>query len=206
LSINFDNKSACENFNIGLGFRTALKGAETLQACIREKKIFTSTVLIHMPRRQRNRQSSANPASRPQVEVWFTPEQYARLRRIRVPSTSTYTGTQYHIRERSQAFIREATLEPDQYSHCYRFEVYGAAWRFVSAIETRVAEVGESVTFVNLEIDDYDGNMVVNGFFYSGPIVEIVVYRMAEENRETLWTTGQRITLPPRPWTNGRVD
>ena len=73
-------------------------------------------------------------------------------------------------------------------------------------METRVPGRDELAPVVYLEVDDYDENLVMNGFYYSGQNVELVVYRMAEENRETLWTTGQRITLPPRPWTNGRVD
>jgi hypothetical protein len=64
----------------------------------------------------------------------------------------------------------------------------------------------EPVTVVCLEIDDYNGNMTVNGFCYQSQDVELVVYCIAEESQETLWTTGQRITLPARPWTNGRVD
>jgi hypothetical protein len=44
-----------------------------------------------------------------------TPEEYMRLQRVRIPDVRLYRGTDHHIRDFSQAFIREATLEPDQY-------------------------------------------------------------------------------------------
>ena len=47
----------------------------------------------------------------------------------------------------------------------------------------------EPVTVVYLEIDDYNGSMTVNGFCYQSQDVKLVVYRIAEESRETLWTT-----------------
>jgi len=59
---------------------------------------------------------------------------------------------------------------------------------------------------VFLEVEDYDGDKSTVVFYYQSLEVELLVYRIGEENRETLLHTGQRITLPVRPWTNGRVD
>ena len=81
-----------------------------------------------------------------------------------------------------QAFIHETTLEPDQYLHCYQFEVYETAWRFVSAVETQVLGRDELTTVVYLEVDDYDENLMMNGFYYSGQNVELMVYHMVKEN------------------------
>ena len=63
-----------------------------------------------------------------------------------------------------------------------------------------------SCTMVFLKVEDYneDKSMVV--FYYQSLEVELLVYYIEEENWETLLHTKQRITLPVRPWTNGRVD
>jgi hypothetical protein len=82
----------------------------------------------------------------------------------------------------------------------------GASWRFVNAVEVRIATMNVVFNIVHIEVDDYDGGTTVNGFHYDGLNVELVVYRLAEEDGEIIWTTGQRISLPARPWTDGRVD
>lgn len=172
------------------------------------RKFSSRSLLVHMPRRRRNPPAPppASSTNRPLIDLWVTPEEYARLRRIRVPRVPTYTGTQYHIGDRSQAFIRPASSNPDHHRNCYRFEIMGASWRFVSAVEVRIAAMDVVFNIVHIEIDDYDGGTTVNGFHYYGTNVELVVYRLAEEDGEIIWTTGQRISLPTRPWTDGRVD
>jgi hypothetical protein len=161
-----------------------------------------------MPRRQRNLPAlpPASSTNRPLIDLWVTPEEYERLRRLRVPRVPTYTRTQYHIGDRSQAFIRPASSNPDHHRNCYRFEIMGASWRFISAVSIDIAMMGETLNIISFEIDDYDGGTAVYGFHYQGLNVELVVYRLAEEDGEIIWTTGQRISLPARPWMDGRVD
>jgi len=67
----------------------------------------------HHRRQQNGNSSSTNPTDRPQIDIMVTPEQYARLQRVRIPHVRLYRGTEHHIRDFSQAFIREATLSPD---------------------------------------------------------------------------------------------
>ena len=63
-----------------------------------------------------------------------------------------------------------------------------------------------SCTMVFLKVEDYNGDKSTVVFYYQSLEVELLVYCIGEENQETLLHTEQRITLPVRPWTNGRVD
>ena len=56
-----------------------------------------------------------------------------------------------------------------------------------------------SCTMVFLEVDGYNEDKSTVVFYYKSPEVELLVYRIGEENRETLLHTEQRITLPVRP-------